>query len=245
MPVYRLDLAYDGSGFRGWAANAGVRTVQGCLEDALALALRRPVETAVAGRTDAGVHARAQVVSFTLPEAIDAARLQRSLNRLLAPEVVVRAVVEAPEGFDARRSAVWRTYRFFLDDGPVPDPARRWNTWHFGTPLDEAAMNAAAAGFLGEHDFASLCRAAGSASTVRRVLAAAWHRAPDGLLVFEVQASAFCHQMVRSMVALCVAAGRGRLDPSAVPAIIAARDRQAARGVVPPHGLTLWRVGYP
>jgi tRNA pseudouridine38-40 synthase len=244
MPTYRLDLAYDGSGFRGWAANAGVRTVQGCLEDALALALRHPVETAVAGRTDAGVHARGQVVSFTLPEPVDTERLQRSLNRLLAPEVVIRAAVEAPEGFDARRSAVWRTYRYFLDDGPVPDPARRWNTWHLGTPLDEAVMNAAAAGLLGEHDFASLCRAAEGASTERRVLSAVWWREPDGLLAFEVKASAFCHQMVRSMVALCVEAGRGRLDPSAVPAIIAARNRQAARGVVPPHGLTLWSVGY-
>jgi tRNA pseudouridine38-40 synthase len=219
--------------------------VQGCLEDALALALRHPVETAVAGRTDAGVHARAQVVSFTLPEPVDAERLQRSLNRLLAPEVVIRATVEASEGFDARRSAVWRAYRYLLDDGPVPDPARRWYTWHFGTLLNEAAMNATAAGFLGEHDFASLCRAAGGASMVRRVLAAAWHREPGGLLVFEVKASAFCHQMVRSMVALCVEAGRGRLDPSAVPGILEARNRQAARGVVPPHGLTLWEVGYP
>ena len=245
MPTYRLDLAYDGSGFRGWAANAGVRTVQGCLEEALEVALRHPVGTAVAGRTDAGVHARGQVVSFAVPEALDPARLQRSLNRLLAPEVVVRSAAEALEGFDARRSAVWRAYRYFLDDGPVPDPARRWNTWHLGTPLDEAAMNQAAAGFLGEHDFASLCRAVEGGTSVRRVLAAVWWREPGGVLVFEVQASAFCHQMVRSMVALCVEAGRGRLDPASVPGIIAARDRAAARGVVPPNGLTLWAVGYP
>lgn len=245
MPTYRLDLAYDGSGFRGYAANAGVRTVQGRLEEALALALQHPVETAVAGRTDAGVHARGQVVSFVVAEALDPARLQRSLNRLLAPEVVVRAVTEAPAGFDARRSAVHRTYRYRIDDGPVPDPARRWITWHSGTPLDEGAMTLVAGAFLGEHDFASLCRAAEGASTVRRVLAAAWWREADGLLVFEVTASAFCHQMVRSMVALCVEAGRGRLDPATVPGIIAARDRQAGRGVVPPHGLTLWKVGYP
>ena len=244
MPTYRLDLAYDGSGFRGWAANAGVRTVQGCLEEALAVALRHPVETTVAGRTDAGVHARCQVVSFTVPEALDPARLQRSLNRLLAPEVVARAVAEAPEGFDARRSAVSRTYRYFLDDGPVPNPARRWTTWHFGSPLDEAALGRAAAAFVGERDFASLCRAAEGASTVRRVLAAAWWREPDGLLVFEVKASAFCHQMVRSMVALCVEAGRGRLDPGAIPGILKALDRRAGRGVVPPHGLILWDVGY-
>ena len=159
MPTYRLDLAYDGSGFRGWAANAGVRTVQGCLEEALAVVLRHPVETTVAGRTDAGVHARGQVVSFTVPEALDPARLQRSLNRLLAPEVVARAVAEAPEGFDARRSAVSRTYRYFIDDGPVPDPARRWTTWHFGTPLDEAALARAAGGLPG--GAATLPRSAG------------------------------------------------------------------------------------
>lgn len=245
MPTYRLDLAYDGSGFRGWAANVGVRTVQGCLEEALAVALRRPVETTVAGRTDAGVHARGQVASFRVPEALDADRLQRSLNRLLAPEVVARRVAEAPEGFDARRSALSRTYRYHLDDGPVPDPARRWTTWHFGSPLDVVAMNRVGAGLVGEHDFASLCRAAGEASSVRRVLAASWRRDGDGLLVFEVKASAFCHQMVRSMAALCVEAGRGRLDPAAVPGILEARDRGAARGVVPPHGLTLWEVEYP
>ena len=162
MPTYRLDLAYDGSGFRGWAANAGVRTVQGCLEDALAVALRHPVETAVAGRTDAGVHARGQVVSFTVPEAIDAARLQRSLNRLLAPEVVVRARGRGSRGL--RRPPLRHLAHLPLlprrrsraRPGPsLEHLARR------GTPLDEAAMNPAAAGFLGEHDFASLCRAVG------------------------------------------------------------------------------------
>ena len=245
MPTYRLDLAYDGSGFRGYAANAGVRTVQGCLEGALATVLRHPVETAVAGRTDAGVHARGQVVSFSLPAAVDPARLQRALNRLLAPEVVVRSVGEAPDGFDARRSALWRSYRYLIDDGPLPDPRRRWTVWHVGVPLALAAMDRAAGAFVGEHDFASLCRAAEDGSTVRRVLEAAWRRDDDGLLVFAVSAGAFCHQMVRSMVALCVEVGRGRLDAAAVPGILATRDRNAARGVAPPHGLTLWEVGYP
>lgn len=245
MPTYRVDLAYDGSGFRGWAANAGVRTVQGLLEEALATVLRHPVETVVAGRTDAGVHARGQVVSFTSAEQLDPERLQRSLNRLLAPEVVVRAAAQAPEGFDARRSARSRTYRYFLDDGPVPDPAHRWTVWHCGFPVDEGAMNRAAAEFVGERDFASLCRAVEGASTVRRVLAATWRRDAEGTLVFEVAATAFCHQMVRSMVALCVEAGRGRLDPAAVPGILESRDRGTARGVAPPHGLTLWGVEYP
>lgn len=245
MPTYRLDLAYDGSAFRGYAANAGVRTVQGVLEDALAIALRRPVETSVAGRTDAGVHARGQVVSFAVEEAIDPARLQRSLNSLLAPEVVARQVAEVPDGFDARRSALRRSYRYLVDDGPVPDPARRWTVWHVGFPLDAAAMDGACGAFVGEHDFASLCRTAEGGTTVRRVLSAAWERAADGPLVFSVSATAFCHQMVRSMVALCVEVGRGRLDAGAIPGILAARDRGAARGVAPPHGLTLWEVGYP
>jgi len=245
MPTYRLDLAYDGSGFRGYAANAGVRTVQGSLEDALATVLRRAVETAVAGRTDAGVHARGQVVSFSASEAIDPGRLQRALNRLLAPEVVVWALAEAPDGFDARRSALWRSYRYAIDDGLLPDPARRWTVWHVAVPLDAAAMDSAARAFVGEHDFASLCRAVEGGATVRRVLEADWHRADDGLLVFGVAASAFCHQMVRSMVALCVEVGRGRLDPVAIPGILEARDRNAARGVAPAHGLTLWEVGYP
>jgi tRNA pseudouridine38-40 synthase len=245
MPTYRLDVAYDGSGFRGYAANAGVRTVQGSLEDALATVLRRPVETAVAGRTDAGAHARGQVVSFFAPEAIDPGRLQRALNRLLAPEVVVRALVEAPDGFDARRSALWRSYRYAVDDSPVPDPARRWTVWHMAVPLDTAAMDRAARAFVGEHDFASLCRAVEGGSTVRKVLTADWHRADDGLLVFAVSATAFCHQMVRSMVALCVEVGQSRLDAGAIPRILEARDRNAARGVAPAHGLTLWEVGYP
>jgi tRNA pseudouridine38-40 synthase len=245
MPTYRLDLAYDGSGFRGYAANAGVRTVQGRLEDALATVLRHPVETAVAGRTDAGVHARGQVVSLLLAAAIDPARLQRALNRLLAPEVVIRSLAEAPDGFDARRSALWRSYRYAIDDGPVPDPARRWSVWHVAGPLDAAAMDRAAQAFVGEHDFASLCRTVEGGSTVRRVLEAAWQRADDGLLIFTVSARAFCHQMVRSMVALCVEVGRGRLDAAAIAGIIETRDRNAARGVAPPHGLTLWEVGYP
>lgn len=245
MPTYRLDLAYDGSAFRGYAANAGVRTVQGVLEEALAIVLGGPVETSVAGRTDAGVHARGQVVSFTWIEAIDPARLQRSLNSLLAPEVVARAVAEAPVGFNARRSALWRSYRYLVDDGAVPDPARRWTVWHLGFPLAEAAMDAAARGFVGERDFASLCRAKEGGTTVRRVLEAGWERADDGLLVFSVRAGAFCHQMVRSMVALCVEVGRGRLEAAAVAGILEARDRAASRGAAPPHGLTLWEVGYP
>ena len=243
MPTLRLDLAYDGSGFRGYAANVGVRTVQGSLEEALAAALGEEVTTTVAARTDAGVHARRQVVSAQVADGTDLDRLRRSLNGILGPEVSILAVTAAPEGFDARFSARSRAYRYFIDERPFADPLQRNRVWHLGEDLDLEAMSRAAQAFVGEHDFASLCRAAEGRSTMRRVLEASWERV-EGLLVFAVSASAFCHQMVRSMVALCVDVGRGKVSPDEVPGIIEARDRSAARGVAPPHGLTLWKVEY-
>ncbi len=244
MPTYRIVIAYDGSGFSGYAANPGVRTVQAELEAVLATVTGRAVATVVAGRTDAGVHARANVVSFSIDEAIDPDRLQRSITAMLGPEVVARRVVEVPDGFDARFSASARRYRYRIDEGEIPDPLLRHVAWHVPHRLDVAAMNEAAAAFVGEHDFASLCRAAEGRSTVRMVRSASWTRTADGPL-FDVTATAFCHQMVRSMVALCVEVGRGRVDAAAVPAILEARDRNAARGAAPPHGLILWEVAYP
>jgi len=243
VSVYRIDLAYDGTGFRGYARNEGVRTVQDVLESALATALGGEVATVVAGRTDAGVHARHQVVSFEWDRPIDPERLARSVDGIAGPEVVVRAIAPEPEGFSARFSATGRTYKYFVDDHPSPDPLRRAWVWHLPEDLDEAAMNEAASVFVGEHDFASLCRAAEGRSTLRRVRSAAWGR-EGGLIVFTVEASSFCHQMVRSMVAICVDAGRGRVAAADIPGILEARDRHAARGVAPPHGLVLWDVAY-
>jgi tRNA pseudouridine38-40 synthase len=241
--TYRIDLAYDGTGFRGYARNAGVRTVQEVLEDALAAALGTVVTTAVAGRTDAGVHARHQVVSFALEDPVDTHRLRRSLDGLTGPELSILSVEPAPEGFDARFAATRRTYRYFVDERPAADPLQRHRVWHLGEPLDLDAMNTAAAAFVGEHDFASLCRAAQGRSLVRLVTHARWERS-GGLAVFEATATSFCHQMVRSMVVLCVDVGRGRVAPEAVVGILEARDRHAARGAAPPHGLTLWEVEY-
>jgi tRNA pseudouridine38-40 synthase len=243
VPTYRLDIAYDGSAFRGYARNEGVRTVQGELEDVLARVVGHPIETVAAGRTDAGVHARHNVVGFTVPEALDPGRLARSVTSLLGPEVVAFAAAEVPGDFNPRFDAVTRCYRYRIDPGPVPDPLVRWTAWHVPGPLDVAAMHQAAVAFVGEHDFASLCRKAQGRSTVRRVDQTEW-RCEPGLLLFEVEGSSFCHQMVRSMVALCVAVGRGRLDAGAVPGILAARDRNAARGAAPPHGLVLWEVRF-
>lgn len=256
MPTYRIDLAYDGSGFRGWARNAGVRTVQGEIERALATVLQTEVALSVAGRTDAGVHARHQVASFAFESGIDIEAVVRSLRTMLAPEVSIHDVQSVAEDFDARFSAVRRSYRYFIDESSHHDPLRaRW-VWHLGEHLDVDAMNRASVQLVGAHDFASLCRAAEGGTTERTVDGAAWRRgtrdqAPgtsegstNPLLVFAVSAKAFCHQMVRSMVALCVDVGRGRVRAEAVAGILEQKDRNAARGVAPPHGLVLWEVEY-
>ena len=244
MPTYRMDLAYDGSGFRGFARQPDVRTVQGELESALSTIAGGDVATVVAGRTDAGVHAAHQVVSFDLADRIDADELRRRVDGLCGDEIAVQGVLEVPDGFSARFDAVSRSYRYEVLGRPDHDPLRRATVWHVPHELDGVVMDRAAGHFVGTHDFASFCRKAEGRTTERTVLSAGWSEPEQHLHRFEVTAQAFCHQMVRSLVALCVEAGRGRVSPDDVPGIIEARDRNAARGAAPPYGLVLWRVRY-
>lgn len=243
MPTYRIDLSYDGSGFHGYARQPGVRTVQGDLEAAIARVLE-PVKTEVAGRTDAGVHARHQVVSFLTGMPVDCSRLARSLTKLLGPEVVVYRCEQVPDGFSARFSAARRTYRYRILNRPYPDPLRRAVTWHVKETLDVASMDLAVRYLVGEHDFASFCRRSEGCSTVRTVLSANWCARPDDLVRLEIVGSAFCHQMVRSIAAFSAEVGRGRLNPEATGRVLKARDRNATRGAAPPQGLVLWQVDY-
>jgi tRNA pseudouridine38-40 synthase len=243
MPTLRVDLAYDGSGFRGYAHQEGLRTVQGSLEDALNTVLDGPVETSVAGRTDAGVHALGQVVSVRVGSPVDVERLARSLNGLLGPEIVVKAVTEVDDGFDARFSARWRRYRYSMSTGAAPDPLTRGFEWHVGPRLDREAMTAAATAFVGEHDFSAFCRSVEGRSNVRRVEEAGWE-ADGARLQFWIRANAFCHQMVRSLVGLCYDVGRGFTPVGSVGEIVESGDRSRVVTVAPPHGLTLWEVGY-
>jgi tRNA pseudouridine38-40 synthase len=243
MATYRIDLAYDGSGFHGYARQPHVRTVQGELEAAL-FRLTGEVETAVAGRTDRGVHARQQVVSFVAKDGLDVQRIKRSLNRQLAPEIAICSVQVAPDGFSARFSATGRAYTYLVLNRDEPDPFLAKVSWHYETPLDLEPMNRGLSLVIGEHDFAAFCRKAGERSTVRRLDRAKWSDRDQGLLAFDVAASSFCHQMVRSLVALSVEIGRGRVDPYAVAEILASRDRQHAKGAAPAHGLTLTGVLY-
>ncbi|HET9202088.1 MAG TPA: tRNA pseudouridine(38-40) synthase TruA [Acidimicrobiia bacterium] len=245
MPTLRLDLAYDGAGFKGYAAqsDASIRTIQGELEAALTTLLGSPHETAVAGRTDSGVHARGQVVSLRIDEEVDVGRLQRSLNGILGPEISVMAVSSVDDDFHARFSALWRKYRYTLSVGPAPDPLGRGHQWHVGPGLDTSAMEETAAHFAGEQDFGAFCRSIEGRTNVRRVEEAAWEN--DGpLLHFWIRANAFCHQMVRSLVGLSYDVGRGFTPVGSVAEIMASRDRGRVVTVAPPHGLVLWEVGY-
>jgi tRNA pseudouridine38-40 synthase len=251
-PVVRVRLlvAYDGAGFRGLAPNAGVRTVVGELVTALTPLVGRAPEITMAGRTDAGVHAWGQVLSLDVPaERADTERIHRSLLARLALEIVVREVAVAPDGFDARRDATGRRYRYTVVNRPVPDPFLAGTAWWVPAPLDVAAMELACDPLIGEHDFTSFCRRPRTAgdqdpSLVRRVTDARWDAIDDGVLRFSIAGSAFCHQMVRSIVGLHVAVGSGRRRAGDVRRIMLARNRSSSVSPAPAHGLCLWQVDY-
>ena len=243
MGNYRLDLAYLGTGFHGYASQPNLRTVQGELEAALERVIG-PVETVVAGRTDKGVHAAAQVVSFHTEHAVDCARLARSLNTQLAPAIAVLALAPAPADFHARFSATGRAYRYRVLNREAPDPFLAATTYHYRTSLELGAMQQAGQALLGNHDFASFCRATPGRSTTRVLRTIEWAEHANGVKELYIAASSFCHQMVRSIVAVSLDIGRGKLATSAMAEILEARDREAGRGAAPPHGLTLVAVEY-
>ncbi len=247
----RLDLAYDGSGFSGWATQPGRRTVQAVTEEALSRVLRLPAapRLTVAGRTDAGVHARGQVAHADVPAGAwhaAAGRAVRALAGVLPPDVRLRGLAPAPDGFDARFSALWRRYTYRVSDDPaVADPLRRNETLWYPRRLRLDPMNAAAAVLVGEHDFAAFCRRRERATTVRRLLRLDWARDDDGVAMATVVADAFCHNMVRALVGALLAVGEGRQPPGWPRDVLAAAVRDHAVHVAPAHGLCLAEVRYP
>ena len=250
MPTYRLTLAYDGTDFAGWQAQAEGRgrTVQGTLEDALAsLTGGERVEVAGAGRTDAGVHALGQVASFALGSPWDASDLVRALNAVLPEDVRALEAASAADDFHARRHAAGKLYRYTLDTGPVQLPTRRRFAGHVTWALDEGAMRAAAALFVGRHDFASLASSGGSVKTTVRTVTRSEVVGEDGrpgTWIYEVEASGFLRKMVRSMVGALVEAGRGARTVEALQKALDARDRRAWPAPAAARGLTLVRVFY-
>ncbi|OIK25925.1 tRNA pseudouridine(38-40) synthase TruA [Streptomyces malaysiense] len=248
----RLDLSYDGTDFHGWAKQAGgKRTVQGEIEDALRTVTRskETYELTVAGRTDAGVHARGQVAHVDLPAELWAEHREKLLKRLagrLSKDVRIWRLTEAPAGFNARFSAVWRRYAYRVTDHPGGvDPLLRghvlWHDW----PLDVDAMNEAARALLGEHDFAAYCKKREGATTIRTLQDLSLVRGADGVVTATVRADAFCHNMVRSLIGALLFVGDGHRDPQWPGKVLAAGVRDSAVHVVRPHGLTLEEVGYP
>jgi tRNA pseudouridine38-40 synthase len=253
----RLDLAYDGTGFHGWARQPGLRTVQQDVEHALDTVLRAEGSSlTVAGRTDTGVHARGQVAHVDVDPDLLAATvgrggdtpveaLTRRLNGILGQDVRVLGIVPAPEGFDARFSALWRRYAYRIVDRPEDvDPLTRGHVVAWPRPLDLDAMDAAGQVLLGEHDFAAFCRRREGATTIRALLELRWERV-DGLVTATLRADAFCHSMVRSLVGCLVAVGDGRQEAAWAAQILSAARRDPAVKVMPARGLTLEQVAYP
>lgn len=246
-----LTVSYDGAGFAGFARQPGQRTVQGQLESALGTVLRREVETVGAGRTDAGVHALGQVVSFTAEATeMDHAALLRSLNALVGDGIVVTGVRAAAEGFSARHSAIEREYRYRIVPGPIPPLFLAPVAWWVKGALDLGAMREAAAALIGEHDFKSFCVAASAEGKRTHRRLDVIEVAPETLLgehsiCVRVVGNAFLHSMVRTIVGSLVEVGTGKRETAWMGKALAARDRSAAGPTAPPHGLTLWYVAYP
>ncbi|MBQ1445522.1 MAG: tRNA pseudouridine(38-40) synthase TruA [Renibacterium sp.] len=260
----RLQLGYDGAPFSGWAVQPGRSTVQGALEDALAMILRRPIRVTVAGRTDAGVHARGQVVhldllepewqqmarrSGTAPEAAFLRRLRGALSRVLGEQtgaVLVHSAGPAEPGFDARFSALWRRYSYRIADRPeLWDPVQRQLTWWHKDPLDVGQLNSAVQPLLGLQDFRAYCKPREGATTVRELQRFEFFRRPDGVIDVTIQADAFCHNMVRALLGSAVQVGSGEQPAEWLAERLAARVRDAKSNLAPPHPLILEEVSYP
>jgi tRNA pseudouridine38-40 synthase len=254
----RLDLAYDGTDFHGWAVQPSLRTVQGTLEHALATVLRvQRVSVMCAGRTDTGVHARGQVVHLDVDEAVLVAvdggdpasatgALLRRLNGVLPQEVRILRTCQAPAGFDARFSALWRRYAYRIADRPdALDPLARRSVLTRSRTLDIEAMNVAADVLLGEHDFSAFCKKRSGATTIRTLIELSWARSESGLAIATVRADAFCHNMVRSLVGCMIPVGEGRGSPEWAAEVLVRGVRDPSVAVLPGRGLTLEQVAYP
>ncbi|MET0895486.1 MAG: tRNA pseudouridine(38-40) synthase TruA, partial [Acidimicrobiia bacterium] len=228
--VLKLTVAYDGTDFRGFATQLEQRTVERVLSDALARVLRGPVKLTCAGRTDSGVHAWGQVVGVPIADDVrddvDVDVVLRAVNSMLGPEVVLRAGEVVDGSFDARRSAQWRSYRYTIVNRPVADPFLARTAWWVPEPLDLKLLRLGADPFLGTHDFTSFCRRGPEGSTtVRRVFDSSWHDLGDGVLRYDIRASAFCWRMVRSIVGTLANVGLGKITPGEVLQILRACDR--------------------
>lgn len=245
MSRYRALLEYDGSDFLGYQRQrAGTRTIQGELERTLSQLARQPVMVTGAGRTDTGVHASGQVISFTIEWRHEAQALQRALNANLPEDIAVRDVQPADDMFHPRFDARRRAYAYYVYQDVVRSPLRRQHSWHVPRVLDLAAMNRAADILVGRHDFATFGVPPQGDQTVREVFAARWEPWEEAFLVFHIEANAFLYRMVRSLVGSLVAVGLGAWSVAAFREAFEARDRNRSAAAAPPQGLYLASISY-
>ncbi len=247
----RLDIAYDGTQFSGWATQPDKRTMQDMVEEAIARIVRHDIDSVVAGRTDAGVHATGQVVHVDVADAaferdLTYKDLRYKLNRILDEDIRITNISDAPSGFHARFSALRRYYTYkILDDNQVITPAQRFDVAPWYRHLDHNVMNEAASHLLGTHDFAAFCKFKQGGTTVRSLEKYEWVRTEDGLLIADVVADAFCYSMVRNLVGAIVCVADGRKPTSWIAQLLANKERVSDSLVFPARGLTLYRVDYP
>ena len=242
----RIDLAYDGTNFSGWAIQPDRRTVQACIEEAISKIARVNVETIVAGRTDAGVHATGQVIHVDLPESLELTDLAYKLNRILDEDIRINQITIAPPAFHARFSALRRYYEYrILDENKVIPPLARFNTESWYRTLDVDVMNQASALLLGTHDYAAFCKFREGATTIRTLETYSWRRDNQGFLIGDVVADAFCYSMVRNLVGAIVCVADGRKDVSWISTLLENKERVSDSLVFPARGLSLYKVDYP
>ncbi|MEJ6761205.1 MAG: tRNA pseudouridine(38-40) synthase TruA [Candidatus Planktophila sp.] len=247
----RIDIAYDGTNFFGWATQPEKRTLQELIEEAIARISQRDVQTIVAGRTDAGVHATGQVIHVDVPDSIFDGDLRYKdlrykLNRILDEDVRIMNISDAPEGFHARFSALRRYYSYkILDNNDVIAPLSRYDVASWYRPLDAERMNEASKLVLGHHDFAAFCKFKVGGTTIRTLEKYEWKRSEEGLLVADVVADAFCYSMVRNLVGAVVCVADGRKELSWIAELLANKERVSDSLVFPARGLSLYKVDYP
>jgi tRNA pseudouridine38-40 synthase len=247
----RLDIAYDGTNFSGWATQPGERTMQDMVEEAISQIVRCDVDSIVAGRTDAGVHATGQVIHVDIPDKpladdMSFIDLRYKLNRILDEDIRIVEISDTPPGFHARFSALRRRYKYqILDANQVITPAQRFDVAPWYRYLDEKIMNQAADLLLGTHDFAAFCKFKPGGTTTRNLEKYHWVRTPEGLLVADVVADAFCYSMVRNLVGAIVCVADGRKPVEWITELLENKERVSDSLVFPARGLTLYQVDYP
>ena len=245
MRNIKLVIEYEGTNYQGWQVQPKGSTIQGTIEEKLALLTGETICLVASGRTDAGVHAFGQVAHFKTKGKMDVQSIQRALNSLLPPDILIQRAEEVEEGFHARKHSKSKVYEYRILNRNLRSVFHRGYAWHIPRKLDFEEMKKAARNLIGEHDFSSF-RSVGSPTrtAIRRVIRVEWKKARDGLIRFEIEANGFLKQMVRAMVGTLVEVGKGKMSAEEFRRVLYSKDRKRAGPTAPAHGLFLKEVKY-